>query len=125
MSPLHYDILNRVIRFLLRWDLEDDWREFFKIVDFLSQEFLTRLLGDQNYCDLAVLAISCEAIESVFDCLLSALLHNSMLTLIDDEIVGLPLDISIANTSKQKPCNSILHISVHTSSPMMATNLFP
>ena len=73
MSPLHYDILNRVIRFLLRWDLEDDWREFFKIVDFLSQEFLTGLLGDQNYCDFAVLAVSSEAIESVFDCLLGAL----------------------------------------------------
>ncbi len=84
MSPLHYDILNRVVRFLLGWDFKDDWREFFKIVDFLSQKFLTRFLSDQNNCNFAVLAISSKAIESIFDCLLSGFYLNYIFTLIDN-----------------------------------------
>ena len=46
-------------------------------------------------------------------------------TLVDDEIVGLPLDVPFPDASEEKTCHGVLSREKSTSSPIIAISLFP
>lgn len=62
MSSLHDHVLNRIVGFFFRRNLENNWVDFFPLGDLFLQEFFADFLSDQNN---RYAAISEETIEVI------------------------------------------------------------